>query len=410
MTWVAVGGAAVGAAGSMIGGSKSAKGAKKAQDSANAQQRENAAYQQMWTQQNRDAQNAMNTQNAATNNQSNLAMGQAANDMTHQNMDWANNMNIANTQQQQNMNRQNQDYAQAQNWESQLKAQGLNQQAIDNQTASNRLNTTNAFGGGVTYNPDGSVSQTLGAGDQGLMDTYNTKANEIMGGMGGGFDVNGDVMNAYKAINQPMVDQQRNQENARLAAMGLATGSGYGMGQRTGRPQPQSGELRPERHPAGLQRRSGSCVTSNRADLGALGGVRQGVQAGLAQPDYWKQGNYAQITAPSQQAVNSQIANVSGWQTPIQSAQIAQIGGAQTPDLNATAAQNYGQATGQAIQNQWNGIGKAGGDAASSIIGGKNANTNPTMAQTANTYGTNLGSQQTAMLNAQDMGMGGGKR
>ena len=373
MTWVAVGGAAVGAAGSMIGGSKSAKGAKKAQDSANAQQRENAAYQQMWTQQNRDAQNAMNTQNAATNNQSNLAMGQAANDMTHQNMDWANNMNIANTQQQQNMNRQNQDYAQAQNWESQLKAQGLNQQAIDNQTASNRLNTTNAFGGGVTYNPDGSVSQTLGAGDQGLMDTYNTKANEIMGGMGGGFDVNGDVMNAYKAINQPMVDQQRNQENARLAAMGLATGSGTAWG--SAQDALNRNQVNSDQN-AILQgfNADQALRTSNRADLGALGGVRQGVQAGLAQPDYWKQGNYAQITAPSQQAVNSQIANVSGWQTPIQSAQIAQIGGAQTPDLNATAAQNYGQATGQGIQNQWNGIGQAGGDAVSSILGGKNKN------------------------------------
>ena len=293
--------------------------------------------------------------------------------MSRGNMDWANQQNIANAQQQLGMNRSNQDYAQAQNWESQLKAQGLNQQAIDNQTASNRLNTTNAFGGGVTYNPDGSVSQTLGAGDQGLMDTYNTKANEIMGGMGGGFDVNGDVMNAYKAINQPLVDQQRNQENARLAAMGLATGSGTAWG--SAQDALNRNQVNSDQN-AILQgfNADQALRSSNRADLGALGGVRQGIQAGLAQPDYWKQGNYAQITAPSQQAVNSQIANVSGWQTPIQSAQIAQIGGAQTPDLNATAAQNYGQATGQGIQNQWNGIGQAGGDAVSSIIGGKNKN------------------------------------
>jgi hypothetical protein len=380
MTWGAVAGAGIGAAGSIIGGGKAGKKAASAQKDAINQQREAAAYQQMWTQQNRDAQNAMNTQNAATNNASNLAMGGAANDMSRGNMDWANQQNIANAQQQLGMNRSNQDYAQAQNWESQLKAQGLNQQAIDNQTASNRLNTTNAFGGGVTYNPDGSVSQTLGAGDQGLMDTYNTKANEIMGGMGGGFDVNGDVMNAYKAINQPLVDQQRNQENARLAAMGLATGSGTAWG--SAQDALNRNQVNSDQN-AILQgfNADQALRSSNRADLGALGGVRQGIQAGLAQPDYWKQGNYAQITAPSQQAVNSQIANVSGWQTPIQSAQIAQIGGAQTPDLNPTAAQNYGQATGQAVQNQWNGIGQAGGDAVSAILGGKNTQQTPTLAQ-----------------------------
>ena len=380
MTWGAVAGAGIGAAGSIIGGGKASKKAASAQKDAINQQREAAAYQQMWTQQNRDAQNAMNTQNAATNNASNLAMGGAANDMSRGNMDWANQQNIANAQQQLGMNRSNQDYAQAQNWESQLKAQGLNQQAIDNQTASNRLNTTNAFGGGVTFNPDGSVSQTLGAGDQGLMDTYNTKANDIMGGMGGGFDVNGDVMNAYKAINQPLVDQQRNQENARLAAMGLATGSGTAWG--SAQDALNRNQVNSDQN-AILQgfNADQALRSSNRADLGAMGGVRQGIQAGLAQPDYWKQGNYAQITAPSQQAVNSQIANVSGWQTPIQSAQIAQIGGAQTPDLNPTAAQNYGQASGQAVQNQWNGIGQAGGDAVSAILGGKNTQQTPTLAQ-----------------------------
>ena len=46
----------------------------------------------------------------------------------------------------------------------------------------------------------------------------------------GGFDVNNDVMNAYRAVNQPLVDQQRNKENARLAAMGLSTGSGAAWG------------------------------------------------------------------------------------------------------------------------------------------------------------------------------------
>lgn len=45
-----------------------------------------------------------------------------------------------------------------------------------------------------------------------------------------GFDVNNDVMNAYRAVNQPLVDQQRSKENARLAAMGLSTGSGAAWG------------------------------------------------------------------------------------------------------------------------------------------------------------------------------------
>lgn len=483
MSAVAVGAAAIGTAGSVYGAKEGGKNAKKAQDAADARAKEAAAYQQMWTQQNRDAaQNinmgnaewenararenaqwaneinkanrwdteAINRQNADYANMINMQNRNTANDMTRGNYDWANQQNQANADRtnattrdnynwanqqniananlqnqatrgnyewanQQNidnaqlansMNRQNQDYAQQQNWDSVLRGQALNQNTLDQQTAGNRLDSTNAFGGSVTFNPDGSVSQRLGGGDQDLMDTIYGKSNQIMQGMGEGFDVNGDVMNAYRAINQPLVDQQRNQENARLAAMGLATGSGTAWG--AAQDALNRNQVNSDQN-AILQgfQADQALRASNRADLGAMGSVRSGIQAGLAQPDYWKQGNAALINAPQQQAVNANIAamngwgsadignmngwgaagagNMSGWGVNIPAYQqanssIANLSGWQPQIGQASAGQgarytsdpNIGQAAAQATQNQWNSLGAGAGDIFSSVMGGKN--------------------------------------
>jgi hypothetical protein len=303
------------------------------------------------------------------------------------------------------MNRANQDYAQAQNWESALRGQGVNQNALDQQTAGNRLDSTNAFGGSVTFNPDGSINQRLGGGDQDLMDTIYGKSNQIMQGMGEGFDVNGDVMNAYKAINQPLVDQQRNRENARLAAMGLATGSGTAWG--SAQDALNRNQVNSDQN-AILQgfQADQALRASNRADLGAMGGVRSGIQQGLAQPDYWKQGNAALINAPQQQAANANIAAMGGWG----SADIGNMGGwgaasagnmggwgvntpayqqanssiqgvtGWTPQIGSASAggtpqyqtdPSVGQNAAQSTQNQWNSLGAGAGDVFSSVMGGK---------------------------------------
>jgi len=353
--WAAVGGAAVGGAASLIGGGKSSKSAAKAQSAAADAQMKQALQNQAFQKENQNWANQANIANAGT-----------AQGMTRENLGWANEQNRGN-----------------QEW-----AQGLNQAAIDQQTGANRLDSTNAFGNSVKFGDDGTVTQSLGAQDQGLMNNYYDKANSIMGGMGEGFNVNGDVMNAYRGVNQPLVDEQRGKENARLAAMGLGTGSGSAWG--SAQDALNRNQVNSDQN-AILQgfNADQALRTSNRADLGALGGVRTGVQSGLAQPDYAKQGSYAGVQSPT----------VSGWQS-----QIASLGAANAPQgLDANAALNYGQGAGQATQNSWNTLGKGAGDATSSLLKkylSQDGNT-------ATTYGTTPGSQQTQMLAAQDAGMGG---
>ena len=255
------------------------------------------------------------------------------------------------------MTRENLGWANEQNRGNQEWAQPLNQVAIDQQTGANRLDSTNAFGNSVKFGDDGTVTQSLGGQDQGLMNNYYDKANSIMGGMGEGFNVNSDVMNAYRGVNQPLVDQQRDKENARLAAMGLGTGSGsaWGSAQDTlNRNQVNSDQN------AILQgfQADQTLRTSNRADLGALGGVRTGIQSGLAQPDYNKQGSYAGITAPTVQGWQSQINAATSGQTPT---------GGNVADMYANA-----QKIGNNTQAGWNALGKGAGDLTGNILGGKN--------------------------------------
>jgi len=158
------------------------------------------------------------------------------------------------------------------NWQRQLEAANINrgwnkedfatnQAAIDRQTHQNRPNQQSDFGS-VTWSADanGNPVQTtsldpahqamLGALRGGQSNAINqiqgftdptrkgnwtgqaegSRMGDWTGGQSG-FDVNSDVMNAYRGINQPLVDQQRDRENARLAAMGLSTGSGQAWGQ-----------------------------------------------------------------------------------------------------------------------------------------------------------------------------------
>jgi hypothetical protein len=163
-------------------------------------------------------------------------------------------------------------------------------------------------------------------------------------------------MNAYRGVNQPLVDQQRNKENARLAAMGLGTGSGTAWG--VAQDALNRNQVNSDQN-AILQgfQADQALRTSNRADLGALGGVRQGVQSGLAQPDYAKQTASAGVAAPS----------VQGWQSQIQP-----VGTQGTSSIDANSALQYGQNSGQSTQNMWNSLGTGLGDATKTAIGGKN--------------------------------------
>lgn len=75
------------------------------------------------------------------------------------------------------------------------------------------------------------AKQSLAPEQQAMLGKLRGQQDSAIGAMDStGFDVNNDVMNAYRAVNQPLVDQQRNKENARLAAMGMSTGSGAAWG------------------------------------------------------------------------------------------------------------------------------------------------------------------------------------
>jgi hypothetical protein len=116
------------------------------------------------------------------------------------------------------------------NRENQLWAQQQNVQANKDALAQNRVNQSSDFGN-LTWSQDPttgawSQSNTLAPDMQANLDALRQQQGAQIGGMETGFNVNGDVMNAYKALNDPMMQQTRDKENARLAAMGLNAGSG----------------------------------------------------------------------------------------------------------------------------------------------------------------------------------------
>ncbi len=319
MAWVAVGGAVVGAATSAYGSSQASKTSKKAQQSANDAQNEARIYNTLFNRQNAD-------------------MSQ---DMTRENMDWAN----------------------ATNRENQLWGQDLNKQALADQLSNNRLSGTNAMGTSMGFDANGNYTQTLGAGDQANMDALRGKTGEIMGGMGQQFGVNNDVMNALRGQLQPGYDQNAAAQRARAAAMG----GGFGSGNANAIMEDQLGrnfnDMNQKAVLGGQQAwLEGQNLMNNQ--LGALNQTRTGIQAGTAQPDYWKQGNYAGVQAPTAQ----------GWQSNVQNAE----------GVNGLASAQAGQVAGAGVQQGYNQLGQQLGGIASTGIDQWNKAGNtaaPTLAQ-----------------------------
>jgi len=66
--------------------------------------------------------------------------------------------------------------------------------------------------------------------ERALVEQIKGKYGGLVGSLEGGFHVDNDVMQALRAQLQPGLDATRNRENARLAAMGLGTGSGSAWG------------------------------------------------------------------------------------------------------------------------------------------------------------------------------------
>jgi hypothetical protein len=102
--------------------------------------------------------------------------------------------------------------------------------AAEKTAAANRLNTHNAYGGGVTFNPDGSVSQSFGAGMQPAVDRLTQQlANNYAKPMDDGSAARDQAINAMygQATSRlnPQWDNRGSQLQQQLANQGLDPGS-----------------------------------------------------------------------------------------------------------------------------------------------------------------------------------------
>lgn len=177
MTWVAVGGTAVSVIGGAIGGSKAKKSAAAAADKQIKEQKK--AEQRAW-------------QRSLEGNE--IQKG------------------------------------------NELWAQGINRAENEAALGRNRIDQSSDFGA-TNWNQDpttgewtqtSSIAPDLQAQLPGLRD----KVGEGIGNLDmGDYGVNSAVLGALRAQSAPAMEQQRNRENARLAAMGLGTGSGSAWGQ-----------------------------------------------------------------------------------------------------------------------------------------------------------------------------------
>jgi hypothetical protein len=173
---------------------------------------------------------------------------------------------------------------------------------------------------------------------------HDAQANALRN-MNPNFDVNGDVMNAYRAQAQPLMDQQRNQENARLAAMGLGSGSGSAWGNSQDVLNRAQNDVDSKSVLAGFNANQ-QLQQSNRANLGVLDATETG----------WR--NNAQFNSPA-------MVNLPQIQTPTnQTTQAQLLDNANAMGQNgayANAAQTLAGVAIPGIIDWWNGAGSANG-------------------------------------------------
>jgi hypothetical protein len=279
----------LGLAGSLIGGNKAAKAQEKAQTQALQAQAIQAQQEQAWAREN--AQWALDQNKAIADTEFNK------------------------------------------NWDASLKALDIN-----------RPNQTSAFGSSTwTTDPaTGKQTQTIGinSADQATLDALRGKREGLVGGLGGGFDVQGDVMNAYRALQQPLLDESRERENARLAAMGLSTGSGSAW--QTAQRSLNDAQSRADQE-AILQgfKADLDLRQSNRADLGLTEQMMNGFQNRTQMP------TFAQFGKPNYD--------------------VPSVGAPGSPSFDAMGALKYGQEAGANTQQNWNelgtGLGQLGAEA-----------------------------------------------
>lgn len=148
----------------------------------------------------------------------------------------------------------------------------------------NAVNQTTDFGStSYDFDPETgrmTAKQSLAPEQQAMLEKLRDQQDTAIGGMESGFNVNNDVMNAMRAQSAPLMQQQRAKENARLAAMGLATGSGSAWGTAQDALNRSDNDMEQKNILGGFNAWNQE-QTNNRANLGALNATEQG-WAGMA--------------------------------------------------------------------------------------------------------------------------------
>lgn len=192
-------------------------------------------------------------------------------------------------------------------------SQQQNQSSVDKALGQNRVNQTSDFGG-ITWEQDPttgawSQSMSLAPDQQGMLDALRGKQGSAINNLdtSGTFNVNSDYMNALKAQLQPGLDTARNTENARLAAMGLSSGSGEAWGTSQDALNRSSNDANQKAVLGGFDAYN---TTQNqlRSNLGALNSTETGWKNNSSMP------SFAQATAPQmgQITVNAPTNDLSG--------------------------------------------------------------------------------------------------
>lgn len=300
MTWGAIGGAAVGVIGGALANKKSKKGQSDASQS--VQQGAQQANQQSWSDIN--AVNALNRENATWTQQQN----QAAND----------------------------------------------RQMID---------SSNTWGG-VTRERDpvtGELRQTssLSGPWAGIVGQGASQYGAMQGGLSADqFGFNNDVFKAMQGLSAPQLETQRNRENARLAAMGLGTGSGQAWGSAQDALNSSENDMF-NRNVLGANQAWLAGQGNLRSNMGSIMQGQQGLK-GLSGQDAW-----AQATAPQMSQTTVATPENRTWEAAKTQANLDMLGGAQGAQNWAGIASGVGGLLGNrdvqsGLSNWWSNLGGKG--------------------------------------------------
>jgi hypothetical protein len=172
------------------------------------------------------------------------------------------------------------------------------------------------------------------------------------------FGINNDVFKAMQGLSAPQLETQRNRENARLAAMGLGTGSGQAW--QTSQENLNNSENNMfNQNVLGANQAWLAGQGNLRSNMGSIMQGQQGLK-GLSQQDAW-----AQATAPQMSQTTVATPENRTWEASQQQANLDMLGGAQGAQNWAGIGAGLGSLVGNkdvrsGVSDWWSNLGGAG--------------------------------------------------